>query len=59
MEDEKLKGPENKVQEGEYDTSVPWNVVDGNGDVKEVYFEANQLKKGFKKECCEFVDRLK
>ena len=33
--------------------------MDENGELTEVYFQATSLKKGTKKECGEFIDRLK
>ena len=62
-EDKTTRGPyvvpQNKVNEEDNCTRVLWNVVDDNGDVREVYFDASKLKQGSKKECSEFIDRLK
>lgn len=33
--------------------------MDENGELREEYFKATSLKKGTKKECGEFIDRLK
>ena len=54
--------PESKViiyTEENGSTRVRWNVVDQNGELTEAYFNATNLKKGTKKECDEFIDRLK
>ena len=63
LEDSKSRGPyivpENKVKVENGLIHVLWSVVNENGDVKEEFFEATNLKKGSKKDCGEFVDRLK
>lgn len=62
-EDAKSRGPhivpESKVKEENGSTRVLWKVVDENGELTEEYFNATSLKKGSKKECGEFIDRLK
>lgn len=62
-EDAKSKGPyvvpENKVKVEKGQTQVLWTVVNENGDLMEEYFEATNLKKGSKRDCGEFIDRLK
>lgn len=62
-EDAKSKGPyivpETKVKLADKRTLVQWSVVNENGDVKDAYFEATNLKTGSKKDCGEFIDRLK
>lgn len=63
LEDAKSRGPhivpESKVNEENGSTRVLWKVVDENGALTEAYFKATSLKKGTKKECGEFIDRLK
>ena len=63
LEDAKSRGPhivpESKVKEENCSTRVLWKVVDENGELTEAYFTAKNLKKGTKKECSEFIDRLK
>ena len=63
LEDAKSRGPhivpESKVKEENGYTRVLWKVVDENGELTEEYFQATSLKKGTKKECGEFIDRLK
>ena len=63
LEDAKSRGPhivpESKVKEENGSTRVLWKVVDENGELTEAYFTAKNLKKGTKKECSEFIDRLK
>jgi len=63
LEDAKSRGPhivpESKVNEENGSTRVLWKVVDENGAIEEAYFKATSLKKGTKKECGEFIDRLK
>ena len=63
LEDAKSRGPhvvpESKVKEENGSTRVLWKVVDENGELTEEYFKATSLKKGTKKECGEFIDRLK
>lgn len=63
LEDAKSRGPhivpESKVKEENGSTRVLWKVVDENGALTEAYFKATSLKKGTKKECGEFIDRLK
>lgn len=62
-EDAKSKGPhimpENKVKVENGQTQVLWTVVNENGNLMEEYFEATNLKKGSRRDCAEFVDRLK
>jgi len=62
-EGSKSKGPhivpENKVKVENGQTQVLWTVVDENGDLMEEYFEATNLKKGSRRDCGEFIDRLK
>ena len=63
LEDAKSRGPhivpESKVNEENGSTRVLWKVVDENGELTEAYFKATNLQKGTKKECGEFIDRLK
>ena len=63
LEDAKSWGPhvvpESKVKEENRSTRVLWKAVDENGELTEEYFNATSLKKGTKKECGEFIDRLK
>ena len=62
-EDAKSKGPhvvpENKVKVENGQTKVLWTVVNENGDLMEEYFEATNLKRGSRRDCGEFIDRLK
>lgn len=63
-EDEKCSGPylvpANKVEEEDGTTQVLWIVVDElKGSIMEIYYEAGCLKQGTKKECSDFLDRLK
>ncbi len=48
-----------KVKLADKQTLVQWSVVNENGDVKDAYFEATNLKTGSKKDCGEFIDQLK
>lgn len=50
---------ESKVKEENGSTRVLWKVVDENGELTEEYFKGTSLKKGTKKKCSEFIDRLK
>lgn len=47
---------ESKVKEENGSTR---KVVDENGELAEEYFKGTSLKKGTKKKCGEFIDRLK
>ena len=52
--------PESRVKVENGSIRVLWSVVDEmNGALKEVYFEATSLREGTRKECADFVDRLK
>ena len=51
--------PENKVKIENGWTQVLWKGVDKNAGVREEYFEATNLREGSKKDCGEFINRLK
>ena len=63
LENAKSRGPhivpESKVNEENGSTRFLWKVVDENGELTEAYLKAICLQKATKKECGEFIDRLK
>ena len=59
----KVKGAahcsQNKVKVENGQTQVLWTVVNENGDLMDEYFETMNLKEGYRRDCGEFIDRLK
>ena len=52
--------PESRVKVENGSICVLWSVIDEmNGALKELYFDATSLREGTRKECADFVDRLK